>query len=70
MDFDELFVDVDGTNQAPTVDAGPDAALELPQDTLTLNGSVTDDGFPTNGTLSSTWSQLSGPGVVVFGDIG
>ena len=30
-----------------------------------LNGSVSDDGLPL-GTLTSTWSQVSGPGTATF----
>ena len=34
-----------------------------------LDGVATDDGVPTNpGSLSTTWSKVSGPGNVVFGD--
>ncbi|MCP4143835.1 MAG: fibronectin type III domain-containing protein, partial [bacterium] len=52
-------------NQAPVVDTGPDQAIVLPQDTVTLTGSVTDDGLP-DGSLTISWSELSGPGTVVF----
>ena len=52
------------TNQAPTVDAGPDQTITLPS-SATLNGTATDDGQPTN-TLTTTWSQLSGPGTTTF----
>ena len=34
---------------------------------VVLSGVVTDDGLPLGGTLTFTWSQVSGPGVVVFG---
>jgi len=33
-----------------------------------LDGSVTDDGLPVGGSLVSTWSKVSGPGEVSFGD--
>jgi len=52
-------------NQPPTVNAGPDQALTLPN-TLTLSGSVTDDGLPEGGALSILWSQVSGPPTVSF----
>ena len=35
---------------------------------MSLNGSVTDDGLPADGTLTSTWSKVSGPGTVTFAD--
>ena len=50
-------------NLAPQVDAGMDQNLVLP-DTAALDGTVTDDGKP--GPLTTTWSQVSGPGVVSF----
>ena len=31
-----------------------------------LNGTVTDDGLPAGGSLTATWSKVSGPGDVVF----
>jgi len=60
-----------GQNLPPVVNAGPDltnSVHDLPV-ALTLNGSVTDDGLPVGGTLTSTWSVVSGAGPVVFGDI-
>ena len=33
-----------------------------------LNGTVTDDGLPTGSTVTSQWSQVSGPGTVTFTD--
>jgi len=54
------------SNQAPTVDAGTDASVSLP-DTASLTGSASDDGLPNN-SLTTSWSQVSGPGTVVFGD--
>src|SRR5207244_1007956 len=52
-------------NQPPTVNAGPDQSITLPN-TATLNGTVTDDGYPTGSTLTITWSKVSGPGTVTF----
>jgi N-acetylneuraminic acid mutarotase len=54
-----------GTNQPPTVSAGPDQTITLPNN-ATLTGTVTDDGLPT-GTLTRNWSKVSGPGTVAFG---
>src|SRR5262249_46390482 len=54
-------------NQAPVVDAGPDQTIALPN-VATLNGTVTDDGLPSKGTLTITWSEVSGPGTVTFSD--
>lgn len=31
-----------------------------------LSGSVTDDGLPAGGALTSTWSKVNGPGTVAF----
>jgi RHS repeat-associated protein len=52
-------------NQAPLVDAGPSQIITLPTNSAALNGSATDDGLP-NGTLSITWTKVSGPGTVTF----
>jgi hypothetical protein len=53
------------TNQAPVVSAGVDQSVVLPNSAL-LVGSVTDDGLPAGGSLSSLWSVVSGPGSVAF----
>jgi len=47
-------------NSAPSVDAGPDQTLTLPTSSVLLNGTVTDDGLPAS-TLTTQWTQLSGP---------
>jgi RHS repeat-associated protein len=54
-----------GGNQPPVVDAGPPASITLPASTVTLNGTVADDGLP-SGTLTVSWSKVSGPGTVTF----
>jgi hypothetical protein len=56
-----------GTNQAPVVSAGSAQSVELPN-TITLTGSVSDDGLPLNSTLTINWSMASGPGTVTFGN--
>ncbi|MFO7691209.1 MAG: hypothetical protein R6W83_11770 [Cryobacterium sp.] len=53
-------------NEAPSVDAGPDLSVTLPDDAV-LNGAVLDDGLP-DGTLTTAWSKASGPGTVTFGN--
>jgi hypothetical protein len=55
-------------NHAPVVNAGPDQSIRLPA-SATMQGSVTDDGLPSPPNLTSTWSQVSGPGTTTFGDI-
>jgi hypothetical protein len=53
-------------NTAPTVNAGPDQAIVLPNVAL-LSGQVSDDGLPIPpGQVTSTWSKLHGPGTVTF----
>ncbi len=54
-------------NQAPVVDAGADQTVILP-DASSLSGSVSDDGLPAGAPVNSTWSQVSGPGTVGFGN--
>lgn len=53
-------------NRPPAVDAGPDQTITLPTDSVSLNGAATDDGLPLNGTLTTTWTKVSGPGPVTF----
>lgn len=52
-------------NQPPVVNAGPNQTITLPTNTVTLDGSATDDGLPNN-TLTVSWSKVSGPGTVTF----
>jgi uncharacterized protein YjiK len=53
-------------NQAPSVSAGPDLTTDLSQP-VALDGSVGDDGLPNPpGQLTTSWSQLSGPGTITF----
>lgn len=54
-------------NAAPRVSAGADLTVPLGSPAL-LDGTVTDDGLPTTGSLTTTWSLLSGPGTATFGD--
>lgn len=55
-------------NQPPSVNPGPNQTISLPTDTVTLNGTATDDGLPAGSTLVITWSKVSGPGSVTFGN--
>ncbi len=52
-------------NLPPSVNAGPDQSITLP-DTASLAGTASDDGIP--GPLTTTWSQTSGPGTATFVD--
>jgi hypothetical protein len=55
-------------NTAPSVNAGVDQTITLPS-TDTLDGTVTDDGLPSPpGVVTTTWSKVSGPGTVTFGN--
>ena len=67
--FDEIVVTVTPPNQAPTASAGPDQTITLSQP-ANLNGTVGDDGLPTGSSVSSTWTKVSGPGSVTFGNAG
>jgi hypothetical protein len=49
------------------VNAGADATIQLPEDSVALNATVTDDGLPSN-TLTYTWSVSSGPAGATFAD--
>jgi hypothetical protein len=60
--FDDVVITV---NAAPTVSAGSDQTITLPA-SASLDGTVSDDGRP--GPLTTTWSMVSGPGTVTFGN--
>ena len=53
-----------GANVAPTVDAGADAVVVWPDDTTTLDGTVTDPGD----APVTLWTVQSGPAGVAFAD--
>jgi hypothetical protein len=54
-------------NSPPNVNAGPDHAIQLPNGVF-LNATVTDDGQPTPASLLTSWTIVSGPGSVSFGN--
>ena len=56
-----MRVTLNGTNKAPTVNAGADQTVAHPT-TVTLSGTATDDGLPVDSTLSFNWTKVSGPG--------
>jgi RHS repeat-associated protein len=62
---DDAVVVVAIANEAPHVDAGPDQEITLPEVTVPLDGSATDDGRPAGSTLTTTWSVLSPAGAAV-----
>lgn len=62
---DDMTVRLNGVNNAPTVNAGADLTVTLPNKG-TLNGTATDDGLPLESTLAVTWTKVSGPGAVTF----
>ncbi len=66
--FDDVVLTVNAANQQPSVNAGPDQTITLPS-VANLNGTVSDDGQPVPpGAVTTSWSQVSGPGTVTFGD--
>jgi uncharacterized protein YjiK len=53
-------------NQPPVVNAGSDLVVLA---NASLNGSVSDDGLPDPpNTVTTNWSQVSGPGTATFAD--
>ena len=58
---------IDQVNLPPIANAGPDQSITVPANTVTLNGSATDDGQP-NGSITYSWKKLTGPGNVTFGN--
>jgi RHS repeat-associated protein len=66
---DDITISVEVANRGPQVDAGPDQTA--PTGTaVSLNGAVSDDGRPQDGILVASWTAVSGPGTVTFGDAG
>jgi len=55
-------------NRPPQVFAGSDRSTRLPQDKVTLEGTATDDGLPTDSVVITEWSLVSGPAPVEFTD--
>ena len=56
------------SDQPPAVDAGNDLAVNLPG-VASLIGTVSDDALPNPpGFVAVTWSKVSGPGAVSFGE--
>ncbi|MEE8409796.1 MAG: malectin domain-containing carbohydrate-binding protein [Myxococcota bacterium] len=53
-------------NEAPLVDAGVGGTVAI-DEAAVLDGAIADDGLP-SGTVTSTWSKVSGPGDIVFAD--
>jgi PKD repeat protein len=53
-------------NRAPIVSAGVNQSVDLPTNSVSLAGTVTDDGLPTGAAVTSTWSKFNGPGTVTF----
>lgn len=54
------------TNSPPAVSAGVDITFRLPAHGG-VTGTVHDDGLPT-ASVTTTWTKVSGPGTVTFGD--
>jgi len=60
-------VHCDGVNQPPAVDAGPDQSVQLTEPAA-LMGTAADDGLPAGISLTTQWTQVSGPGTAVFAE--
>jgi hypothetical protein len=48
-------------NTVPTAEAGPDRYTYVGAGTITISGTVTDDGRPTGASVTCTWKQGSTP---------
>ena len=62
-----VTITVNAANKAPVVNAGATQTITLPA-AASLAGSVSDDGLPTGAVVTSTWTKVSGPGNVTFGN--
>ena len=54
------------TNQPPSVAIANPKTLLWPSNQLTLSALVQDDGKPVGNALTTQWSKVAGPGVVIF----
>ncbi|MBI2484082.1 fibronectin type III domain-containing protein [Candidatus Uhrbacteria bacterium] len=61
---DDAIITVKTANRAPSVNAGADLTLNLPSAAV-LDATVSD---PDGDLVSVTWSKVSGPGAVTFGN--
>jgi len=68
VEFKVVLTGSNSINQAPIVDAGSNQKLALPA-SANLNSVVTDDGLPVGSVQTTSWSKVSGPGTVTFGNI-
>ncbi len=58
-----------GSNTAPTANGGSDQSGITVAAGATLAGTASDDGLPASpGSITTTWTKVSGPGTVTFGD--
>lgn len=64
--IEDLIYELPPSNVAPIVAAGTNQTITLPI-TASLDGTVSDDGLPDPpGSVTSTWTKVSGPGTVTF----
>jgi hypothetical protein len=62
--FDSFAVTPAASNVGPSVAVQSNFTVNATSTSLT--GSASDDGLPTGSTLTTLWSQVSGPGTVTF----
>ncbi len=62
----QVTVSPQPVNQAPVANAGGDKSISLPNTSVSLSGTVSDDGLPVGAAVTATWSVTSGPGTVTF----
>ena len=64
--IDDIVQKFDILNKAPIVNAGNNQNILFGSGAI-LDGTITDEGLP-SGTITSSWTKRSGPGVVNFVD--
>ena len=70
VDFEIIAITVGDVNQAPVVVAGSNQTSPL-VGIVSLDGNLSDDGSPVPpGVVTTSWSQVSGPGTASFADPG
>jgi RHS repeat-associated protein/uncharacterized repeat protein (TIGR01451 family) len=62
-----VTITVNQQNLAPSISISVDSTvITQPANTILVTGTVTDDGFPTGSTLSTQWTDVSGPAAATF----
>ena len=66
--MDDVTITAEASNVAPTVIVSSLSSIIAPTKSVSLTGTISDDGRPAPPALTCAWTKNSGPGMVVFAD--